>query len=111
MSVRDTIDSTRSKFVKSKNAATRAIDYIRSRDDLSIPLNVYVGGGEFSKEEKETIQDFEMFRALELEEEPITGVNGDTLISGNTTYRVRRFSKLGTLYSVVGQNIKHRGRG
>lgn len=110
MNARDLIDKTREANVDSNSAPTRVITYIRSSDDTSIPLNSFVGGGEFTKEEKEKIGDYQFFRALKLEQVPQTGLNGDKVVHDGVTYNVRRCTKLGSLRGVYGEISRHRGR-
>ena len=61
MSARDLLDKTRAKFVDADTSPTRSITYIRSSDDLSIPLNSTVGSGQFNKDEKERLEDWQTF--------------------------------------------------
>jgi len=108
--LRDFIDEIRDDFVDSATAPTRAIVYHRSRDNLDIPLNSYVGAGVFSKIEKETLEDFESFGGLKLDERPKSGIEGDTITYDGIVFKVRRVSKLGQLYTVIGEVSRHRGR-
>jgi len=110
MSARDLIDQTRATFVDADTAPTRSIVYMRSRDDLAIPLNSFVGAGTFNKIEKDKIDDYQSFGGLKLEEVPVSSVDGDTVIYDGVTYRVRRVAKLGGLYTVYGEKVRHRGR-
>jgi len=110
MAVRDLIDQVREKFVNANTAPTRSIVYIRSRDDLEIPLNSFVGAGTFNKIEKDKIDDYQSFGGLKLEEVPVSSVSGDKVTYDGVTYQVRRVAKLGQLYTVYGEKVRHRGR-
>lgn len=110
MSMRDILDEARANFVNSDDSPTRAIIYTRSSDDTQIPLEVYVGGGSFSKEEKERIEDFEVFRTLSLDVQPETGVTGDTIFYDSVVFRVRRVVKAGPFWTVVGEIARNKGR-
>ncbi len=110
MDARDLLDEIRASNVNSNTAPTRSIIYVRSRDDLNIPLNSFVGAGTFNKIEKDKIDDWQSFGSLELDERPVSQVDGDTVVYDGITYIVRRYTKLGQLYTVYGEKSRHRGR-
>jgi len=104
MSVRDLIDSTRASFVASTSAPTRAIIYKRNRDSLEIPLNSFVSGVEFNQEEKDDKKVNRIScRTLILEEEP---TYLDTLTYDGKIYKVRKWDKTGSAYTVEAENAK-----
>jgi len=108
MKVRDMIDRNRLAWMNSDDAPTREIIYTRSDDDFEYPpLNSFVGGGQFNKDEKDKLEDHQSFSGLEL---PIKPKVNDTVLYDGVTYKVQRYVKLGTLYSVFGRVSRHSGR-
>ena len=104
MSVRDLIDSTRTAFVNSDNAPTRAIVYTRNSDSLAIPLNAYVSGIEFNQDEKDDKKVNRIScRTLILEQEP---TYLDIITYEGKTYKVRSWDKIGNVYTVEAENAK-----
>lgn len=108
MSARELLDEVRSDFVDADTSTTREIVYTRFSDDVSYPpLNSFVGGGQFNKEEKETIEDWQSFGGLKLIIKPIVD---DRVEYDGETYEVTRWLKLGQLWTVFGQRKRHNGR-
>lgn len=110
MDARDLMDEVRRAFVDANTSPTRSITYTRSRDSLDIPLNSFVGGGQFNKEEKDTLDDYQSFSGLKLDEIPNTNSDGDTILYDGVTFRVKRYAKLGSLYTVYAKKTRHQGR-
>ena len=79
--------------------------------DIEITLNAFVGGGNYNTEESKTIENWETFRGLELEQTPVTGLDGDTITYNGVVYHVRKVTPTGLLWEVKGEGLRHRGRG
>lgn len=109
MAARDILDKTRGNFVDLSTAPTRSIVYTVTFTGVDIPLNAFVGAGQFNKEEREKLSDVQMFSALKLPTPPNTDVNGDTITYDGVIYKVKRYTKQGQLYNVVGEISRHRG--
>ncbi len=107
MNARDLLDQTRETFVNANTSPTRSIVYTRTSDDVAIPLNSFVGGGLFNKKEKEKLEDYQAFSGLKLDNKP--QVN-DTVTYDGELFKVQRYIKLGTLWTVYGRISRHSGR-
>jgi len=67
----------------------------------------FVGAGQFNENEKKKLEDYQAFGGLELDEKP--QIN-DTVTYDGETYKVQRYTKLGTLWTVYGRISRHSGR-
>ena len=104
MSVRDLIDKTQKNFVNSTSAPTRAVVYTRNSDSLVIPLNAFVDEVEFNQDDKDSKRVNRIsFRGLILTQEPTFL---DTITYDGKIYKVRRWTKVGDIYSVEAENAK-----
>ena len=75
---------------------SRTIEYIKAGTSLG-EINCFVGGGIFNKEEKDKMENLEVFSSVILDEKPTTK---DTIIYNGETYKVRRFTKTSTAYVI-----------
>ena len=108
MNARDLIDEVRAEFVADATISpTRSIVYTRVSDSNVTTLNSYIGVGQFSKSERETIGRFESFGGLDL---IVTPEVLDTVTYNGIAWKVVRWTKLGQLYTVYGENKRHNGR-
>ena len=108
MNARDLMDATRESWVSDDAISpTRSIVYKRTSDDVEVTINSFVGGGNFNKEEKDTIENYESFSALNLTQKP--QIN-DTVTYNGDVFKVKRYAKLGSLYTVYGYMKRHNGR-
>jgi len=108
MAFREYMDSLREAYVANADIApTRTIVYTRTSDDIPTTLDCFVGGGQFNKEEKDKLEDYQVFKGLNLTQTP--AVN-DTVLYDGETFKVKRYTKLGTLYIVYGRISRHNGR-
>ena len=109
MSIRDLIDEEREAFVADPELApSREITYILKSDPSNpLTLNAFVGAGLFSKEEKEKIGSFQSFGSLKLANKPVVG---DQVEYDEVTYKVVRYTKLGSLYTAFGEATQHNTR-
>jgi len=108
MSIREYRDGLREGWVANANIApTRTVVYTRASDDFSTTLDCFVGGGVFNKEEKDKLEDYQSFKALNLTQTPTVN---DTVLYDGETFKVKRWTKLGTLYNVYGRISRHNGK-
>lgn len=108
MSIRDYRDSIRENWIANPDIApTRTITYTRDSDDVSVVIDAFIGGGQFNQEEKDKLEDYQSFTGLNLEQKP--KVN-DTVSYDGEVYKVKRYNKLGTLWTVFGRISRHNGR-
>lgn len=108
MNVRDLIDQIRLHAVSSPTLMpTRLVTYTRSSDLVPTEFNSYVGVGAFTKTERETIGMYESFGGLALITPPAVM---DIISYGGIDWRVTRWTKLGSLYTVYAENKRHNGR-
>lgn len=108
MDARTLIDNAREGWVSnSALSPTRSITYTRDSDDIPVTINAFIGGGQFNQEEKDKLEDYQVFSGLKLEVKP--EVN-DTVAYDTEVYKVKRFVKLGTLWQVFGRISNHNGK-
>lgn len=108
MNIRDLIDDTRIIAVSDSGMLpSRQITYIRLSDLLTTTLNSYIGGGAFSKAERETIGQYESFGGISLIFSPSVG---DIIQHNGIDWRVVRWTQMGQLYTVYCENKRHNGR-
>lgn len=108
MGMREYRDGLREAWIADADVApTRAITYTRSSDDVSLAIDAFVGGGQFNQEEKDKLEDYQVFSGLKLEVKP--EVN-DTVTYDTEVYKIKRFVKLGTLWQVFGRISNHSGK-
>lgn len=108
MNVRDLLDQTRNTFVADSSISpSRAVTYTRFSDDVVVTRNAFVGNGFFSKEEQETLGRYQSFGGLSLTTPPAPK---DTVSYDGISWRVLRYTKLGTLYTVYCENKRHNGK-
>jgi len=102
------MDSVRADFVADATISpSRSISYTRITDSVSATLNSFVGVGLFSKAERETLGRYESFGGLNLTAVPVVG---DKVTYDGNEWKVTRWTKLGSLYTVYGENKRHSGR-
>lgn len=107
--LRDLIDSTRESMIDSDLMPTRQIVYTRASTGVALDaMEVYVGAGQFNKEEKETIENRQSFGGLKLLFAPSTG---DTITYDGKSFTVERSDKLGSLYVAYCAQTRHSSRG
>lgn len=108
MNARDLIDATRLQYVTNPSISpTRGVTYTRDTDAVSVVLNSFVGVGLFNKTEKEFLGRYESFGGLILSVEPQVL---DTVTFGGVKWKVVRYTKMGSLYTVICENKRHNGR-
>lgn len=109
MNARDLMDASRKEWVgNSEMSPTRVIIYTPTLTGIPYePLNAFIGGGNFTVEEKETLENWEVFGGLVLPEDP--EVN-DTVAYNGQTWKVKRWTRMGELFAVYGYQKRHTGR-
>lgn len=108
MGFREYRDGIREDWIANTNVTpNRTITYTRSSDDVSVTINALIGGGQFNQQEKDKLEDYQVFSALKLSEKP--AVN-DLVSYDGETYKVQRYTKLGTLWNVFGRISRHNGK-
>ena len=108
MEARDLMDDIRGVWVSDSSLSpTRSVGYTRTNDDVSVTINAFVGGGNFTVKEKETIDNWEVFGGLALTVAP--EVN-DTVTYNGQTWKVKRHTRMGNLFAVYGYQKRHNGR-
>jgi hypothetical protein len=106
--IRDLIDDIRHTWISDASMSpSRSIAYVRSSDDVENVMNVLVGVGRFNERERESIENHNSFTGLDLEVEP--KVNDIVRYQGKE-WRVRRYLKVGSLYTVFTEISRHNGR-
>jgi hypothetical protein len=105
--LRDLIDNVRESILDSDLMPTRTITYTRaSTGEVITGLEVYVGAGQFNKEEKETLENRESFGGLKLAFRPSAG---DVISYNGEVYAVERSDRLSSLYVAYCSQSRHRG--
>jgi len=109
MSISSLMDEIREKVISDDTLSpSRLILYTRKLDGVFVEINALVTPLEHNEEAAETLQNKMLFRALKLEFAPKPY---DTITFDGEVYSVdQNFSKLGNLYSVTGEQKRHRGR-
>ena len=108
MNARALIDKRREAWVSNpRTSPTRSVTYTRTSDDVAVVLNSFVGGGVFNDEEKKKLEDHQSFSGLKLDQKP--QVN-DTVTYDGEVFKVKRYTKLGSLWTVFGKKSRHNGR-
>ena len=98
MNIRDLHDNIRETLMEKPNMfPSREISYTRISDDVGGTLNALIGAGVFNKVEKDKIDEYQSFGNLKLEVKPKPL---DDIIYDGIAWKVRRWTKLGTLYTV-----------
>lgn len=105
---RDLLDTSRRAFVSDDTLGpVRTITYTRVADATVLSLNSFVGTGFFSKAERDALGNFEAFGGLALTVEPEVG---DIVDFHGRSWKVKRWTRLGELYTVYGEIKRHNGR-
>lgn len=109
MGMREYRDALREQWVAdSQVSPTRPVSYVpKLSPSTPIPLNAFVGVGVFNKDERDAIGRFQSFGGLNLAVPPEVL---DIVVESGIDWRVVRWVKLGTLYTVVCENKRHNGR-
>ena len=108
MNMRALMDQTREDWVENSEVSpTRSIVYTRTSDDVVAVLNSFVGGGQFNKEEIDKLEDNQSFSGLKLDQKPVVN---DTVSYDGEVYKVKRYTKLGSLWTVFGRKARHNGK-
>lgn len=109
MALRDLQDATREKYASGAiPSPNRLISYKRSVDSVTIEnIPCFIGGGLFNKEEKEMIENYQSFTGVKLDQKPIVG---DKITYDGETYKVVRYIKFGTLWTIFGEDSRYRGK-
>lgn len=106
--IRDLLDEIREDLVADTDLSpTREIVYTRKSDSFPTTLNSYVNAGQYNKTEKENIANMNSFGGLKLNEVPKVG---DTVQYDSKAWKVMRYQKLGTLYTVYCEITQHNAR-
>lgn len=108
MGISSLMDEIREKIIADDTLSpSRLIIYTRKLDNVSVAINALVTPLEHNEESSETLQNKMLFRALKLEFAPKPY---DTIEYNGEIYSVdQNFNKLGNLYSVTGEQKRHRG--
>lgn len=101
----DLIDTLRESFMTSADAPSRAVVYHIKSTSTDIPLNALISGGEFTKEQKENIGNYQYFGNLKLTLKPHVD---DTITYDGIVWGVSSPVKLGTLWGVMGEKTRKR---
>jgi hypothetical protein len=106
--IRDFIDDIRLQYVSDSGISpSRVIKYNHIAESESEDLNAFIGAGTFNEQERNAVSEHQSFGALALS---ITPVVNDTIEYDGTEFTVKRWTKMGDLYTIYAQKRRKVGR-
>lgn len=108
MSISGSLDSIMEAYVEDDSVSpSRVVVYTRKTDGIPLDIKAFVGMSNFSQEQKDKMENFQSFAGMKLGFIPHSD---DTITYGGEIWGVSSPKLNGTLWGVIGEKTRKRGR-